>query len=59
MTPAKQNIRVNLSPETYAKVRATINECGTNASEFGRVALEFYLDSLEKEAREEKEKWDS
>lgn len=52
---SKQNIRVNLSPETYARVRATINECWTNASEFGRVALEFYLDSLEKEAREEKE----
>ena len=51
----KQNIRVNLKPETYARVRATINECQTNASEFGRVAVEFYLDSLEKEAREEKE----
>ena len=51
----KQNIRVNLSPETYARVRASVVECGTSFSEFGRVALEFYLDSLEKEAREEKE----
>ena len=45
-------IRVSLPDDLYARLRATVGECHTNFSEFGRTAVKFYLEYLEQETRE-------
>ncbi len=52
---ARKAIRVTIPDELYPRLRATVAECRTSYSEFGRTAVKFYLEHLEAEARETEE----
>ena len=50
ITP-KVPVGFTLSPQSYDRLQQTVLDCGTNVSEFCRVAVEAYFEKLENDAR--------